>query len=330
MVWHLRAYIGQMHKMQHLIFVIESCIFGFAMQATTIYNLPASSLIVAHKKLISSTVAMGNPHSTLSKSHDDHEHFDSWHHLPAVLTAHNKHSQGLSNGTGVDCVKSHKLWHWQCKLQQLDHPTKNPYQDFTAPRNCRIVILHNNNNAWHHHQTLSSLSTVKENKNSSQQTSSSNAAEFSNDMEELDTIIARCQWLQQWWPMPIVSIDPNGTIQDNAQQLTSPPATSSPRSSVTLASEDAIDHILTNSQHLLDNMQQQSQTLSNLVAMSDKLVALMTHVTNVVNNLFSTQSPKIALVPSPNPMVMTKSTIISTPAPVPKIIKLPSSEREIL
>jgi len=187
-----------------------------------------------------------------------------------------------------------------------------------------IVVHHDDNDARHQHQTPSSLSTVKENKNRSQRTSSSNAVEFIDDTEELDAIIARCQsWLQHRRPMPIASTDPNGAIQD-ALQLIPPPDTSSPWSSVTLASEDATHHILKNSQRLLDNMQHQSQALSHLVATSDELVALMTSVANVVNNLFSVQPPKFVLAHSPNPTAMTQSTITSIPAPVPETIKSPS------
>jgi len=161
-----------------------------------------------------------------------------------------------------------------------------------------VVALHDDNDA-RYQQTLSSLSTVKENKNSSQQPFSSYAVKFYDDMEELDAIIARCNsWLQQQRPMPITSTDPNGTILD-APQLSSPPDTSSPRSSVMLASEDAMDHILKKSQCLLDTMRQQSQALSNLVATSDELVVLMTRVANVVDNLFSAQPPKLTLFPHP-------------------------------
>jgi len=87
---------------------------------------------------------------------------------------------------------------------------------------------------------------------------------------------------------------------------------------VTLASVDATEHILTNYQHLLDDMRQQSTALSNLVAMSDELVAIMTCVASVVDNLCSALHPKIVLDPLPKPMVLIK-TIISIPAPVPKI-----------
>jgi len=123
--------------------------------------------------------------------------------------------------------------------------------------------------------------------------------------------------------MPIASTDPNSAAQD-ALQLIPPPDTSSPWSSVMLASEDATHHILKNSQRLLDNMQHQSQALSNLVATSDELVALMTSVANVVDNLFSVQPPKFVLAHSPNPTAMTQSTITLIPAPVPETIKSPS------
>ncbi len=216
---------------------------------------------------------------------------------------------------GIDNASSNNL----TTLREIPTRISQPLATAAA-----VVIHHDDNDAQYQHQTPSSLPTVKENKNSSQRTSSSTAVEFINNTEELDAIIARCQsWLQQRRPMPIESTDPNGATQD-APQLTSPPDTSSPWSSVTLASEDATHHILKNSQRLLDNMQQQSQALSNLVATSDELVALMTRVANVVDNLFSVQPPKIVLAHSPDPMAMTKSTITSIPAPVPEPIHSPS------
>jgi len=51
---------------------------------------PASSQSTRFKKLIPSTEATGDPRSTPSKSHDDHEHFDGRYYLPADPTAHNK------------------------------------------------------------------------------------------------------------------------------------------------------------------------------------------------------------------------------------------------
>jgi len=124
--------------------------------------------------------------------------------------------------------------------------------------------------------------------------------------------------------MPTKSIDPNGAAQIDAQHLVLPPDTSSPRNSMMLASVDATDHTFTNYQHLLDEMHQQSTTLSNLVEMSDELVAIMTRVASVVDHLCSAPHPKIVLVPLPNPLAPIQSTIISTPAHVPDI-KSPSS-----
>jgi len=70
-------------------------------------------------------------------------------------------------------------------------------------------------------------------------------------------------------------------------------------------------------------MQQQSQDLHNLMAMSDELIVLMTHVTSMVNKLVSAHPPKLALVLLPHPMVMTNSAITLIPAPVPELTTLP-------
>ncbi len=211
---------------------------------------------------------------------------------------------------GIDNAKSNNL----NTLREIPTRISQPLATAAA------VVLHDDNDARYKHQTPSSLSTVKETKNSSQRTSPSNAVEFFD--EELDAIIARCNsWRQQRRPTLIASSDANGTA--HTPQLTSPPDTSSPRSSMTLASEDATDPLLKNSQRLLDNMQQRSQALSNLAATSDELVAVMTLLANVVDNLFSAQPPNIVLAPSPNLMATTKSTIISTPALVHEIIKSP-------
>lgn len=86
------------------------------------------------RKLLTSNVATGIPIGP-HQSHNDHEHFNGHYHLPAVLNAHQKQSQGLSNYKGVDCIESQHLQHWQCKFQQLTHPMRNPYQDFTALHN---------------------------------------------------------------------------------------------------------------------------------------------------------------------------------------------------
>jgi len=79
-----------------------------------------------------------------------------------------------------------------------------------------------------------------------------------------------------------------------------------------------MNHILTNYQHLHDDMRQQSTTLHSLAEMSDELVAIMTRVASVVDNLCSAPQPKIVLVPLPNPRATIKSTIISTPIIVPE------------
>jgi len=79
---------------------------------------------------------MGIPCRTPSKSHGDHGNFDGRHHLPAVLLANNNHPQGPFNIVRVDCSKSQQPWHQQMQLSQLDYPTRNPYQDFSAPNRC--------------------------------------------------------------------------------------------------------------------------------------------------------------------------------------------------
>jgi len=182
-----------------------------------------------------------------------------------------------------------------------------------------VVVIHHDDNDARQQQTLSSLPTAKAETQSSQRSSSSKVVGPFDDNAELDAIIARCAWLQQQWSTPIASIDPNGAAQIDAQHLVIPD-TSSPRNSAPLASVDATEPILTNYQHLLDNMRQQSTTISNLAAMSDELVAIMTRVASVIDNLCSAQPPRI--VPSPNPMATIKSTTISIPAPAPKITKL--------
>ncbi len=189
----------------------------------------------------------------------------------------------------------------------------------SQPSAANTVVVHHDDNDVQHQQPLPSLSASQENTNSSQRQPKSNAAELCDDTKELDAIIARCAWLQQQWPTPIESIDLKGAAQNDAQHLVPPPDTSSSRNSVLLASVDATAHILTTQQHLLDDMRQQSTTLRNLVAMSDELVEIMTRVARVVDNLCSAQHPKIVIVPSPNPMVPIQSTIISNPAPAPKI-----------
>ena len=179
-----------------------------------------------------------------------------------------------------------------------------------------VVVHHDDKDV--RQQTLSSLSTAKEDKHSSQRTSTSNDVEPFDNNEELDAIIERCAWLQQQWSTPIASIDPNGSAQIDAQHLVPQPDTSFPRNSVTLTSVDVTEHILTNYQHLHDDMRQQSTTLRSLAAMSDELVEIMTRLASVVDNLCSAPHPNTVLVPSPNPMATIKPTIISTPALVPE------------
>jgi len=197
-----------------------------------------------------------------------------------------------------------------------------------------IDDLLDNDSKHRPHKTLSSFQDA--NKMTLQpQTLSGNDDDSFDYKLELAAITARCKRMQQQWLLLLALIDQNCVIKDDMQSSDRiPPAPSSPWPIDTMLANEALCHliecpapfepssIIHQSQRLLTDMKKQSQALCNLMAMSNKLLALMTCVGSKVDKLVAIQPPNPTPVPLPHPLTMTNTTIISIPAHEPELKKL--------
>jgi len=78
-------------------------------------------------QIFSSTAAMGEPHRTLSKSHDDHDNFDSCSHLFLACNNYHNNPQAFTYPTDINCIKIGRLLQSEGKFDESIWATGKPY-----------------------------------------------------------------------------------------------------------------------------------------------------------------------------------------------------------
>ncbi len=107
---------------------------------------------VISKKLFPSTA----PHRTPSESHDDHEHFDSCYHLPAVPYAHNI-NQASTTVTELIVSKATKCGHNNHSSSLLTTLHEIPNRISQQNPTTTAIALPDDNDEQCQHQPFSSL-----------------------------------------------------------------------------------------------------------------------------------------------------------------------------
>jgi len=189
------------------------------------------------------------------------------------------------------------------------------------------VDLHNDDDERRQHQTFPPLAINLDESRTFLTRTQSCHADISSDSQLLEEITAK---MQQRRPLPLESIDQHRTIKDDVQsyaRIPPPDPSSHQHPAPTSENEDApcpqmdcLDTIafpsFQETQHLLDTMTQNSQALRNLIALSEKLLASMTHIESALDAIIPAPPQGSALVSLPHSMATRELPNITTPATV--------------
>jgi len=231
---------------------------------------------------------------------DHHQHQHPSHSRTNVDMTTTASTVSKADSCGIDNTSS------TSSTLLRENPTRNSQLFSTAAVDDHL----DDDNEQRQHQTFSFL--PDENKMTLlPRTSSCNDDDSFDYKSELAAITARCERMQQQWPLLLASSDTNRVIKDDTQSPEcTPPEPSSPWPTDTTMANEALCHplecpvtfephsLIHQSQSLLDKMKKQSQALRNLTVLSDKLLSLMTCVVSEVDKLVAVQPPHMILVPS--------------------------------